>query len=138
MRVNLNLIVGAVAITATAAILYMVIRQGKSIAGAAGDALNAINPANHSNIFASTADAITQAVTGDPTASLGSKIADIFDTSGAVATAPTLPANVIKLSDYFATLDQQDADMAPAPGFGSVQFVSNGGGAATGRTGMAK
>lgn len=138
MRVNLNLALATVSIVATGAILWAVIRQGKTVAEAAGDVVAAVNPLNQDNVFAKAADKVTQIVTGDETTSLGSKIADLFDKSGQVATAPVevKTGQIINIADYFKTVDRDDADIVPAPGFMDSAFFTNAGGAATGRASM--
>lgn len=135
MRVNLNLALVTASLLATGAIIFVMVRQGKNIAQAAGTVANAVNPINPDNIFAKGANAVVQTVTGDATATVGSKIADLFDTSGAAAVAPSVPARgkVVNIQDYFSTLERDDAEAVPPPGWDSTDFATTAGGAATGR-----
>lgn len=116
MRVNLNLLLGTVAIVATGAILYAVMRKGKTIAAAAGDVAAAVNPLNPNNIAIRGADAITRVVTGDQTASFTQRLIDALssDRSGAIATAPSLPTNsrgsTVQIAQYWQQVEQDDID----------------------------
>lgn len=135
MRVNLNLVVGTVAIVATGVILFMVFKKGKTIAAAAGAVVDAVNPASPSNIFAQGADKLTQIFTGEPALSFGSFLYDKFanDTSGKSATTPSVPSNVINIQDYWRTVAQDDQDAGEqariAVAFDDGAFTSNEGGA---------
>lgn len=63
-----------------AAIVYQVVRQGKAAGQAVVDVarqvVDSINPASPDNVFAKTADAVTQAVTGEKDVTLGTKLAE--------------------------------------------------------------
>lgn len=63
--------------------------KAKSTVGeAVSSAVDAINPANPNNVVARAADAVVQAVTGDPNTSVGSKLYDIFNPNAPRADAP--------------------------------------------------
>lgn len=59
--------------------------------GTVGNALQAVNPANPNNVIAKGADAVVQAITGDPNTSVGSKLYDIFNPNAPRADAPVEP-----------------------------------------------
>ncbi len=63
-------------------------RAKDGLTGGARAVLDAVNPANPNNIVAKGADAIVQAVTGDPNTSVGSKLYDIFNPNAPRADAP--------------------------------------------------
>jgi hypothetical protein len=56
------------------AVLYEIKTYGSDVKTAAGDALQAVNPVNPDNVFASAANKVVQAATGEPDATLGAKI----------------------------------------------------------------
>jgi hypothetical protein len=150
MRVSINLIAGAAALTATAAILFLVFRQGKTLAEAGAAVVDAVNPLNPDNVIASTVNSAVSKATDGGALSVGDFLYQKLnaDDAGKIAVADSparnaaarvlsLPSNVVNISDYFKTVDQDDADMV-LHDFNSTVFVSNGGGAATGRTVMRK
>lgn len=63
-------------------------RAKDGLTGAAKSALDAINPANPGNVVARAADAVVQAVTGDPNTSVGSKLYDLVNPNAPRADAP--------------------------------------------------
>lgn len=88
---TLNLLV----IAAAVGVSVFVYRKSGTISKAAAAGLDAINPTNQNNIFYEATNAPIQWITGDPSATLGSKIYDftvaigINKDAGAIATAPT-------------------------------------------------
>lgn len=123
--------IGAIAVAAVA-ILVVAKRTGTAVASAA----NAVNPFNQDNLFARASNAVVQSISGQPDTTLGSWLYDLTvkagvnPDAGAIATAPSFPAPSINLDDYAATVE---ADDQAAGG-----WISNAGGAATGRTRMKK
>lgn len=55
---------------------YLVWRTSRAVGDTVSAGAQAVNPVNRDNIFARTADRITQIVTGDDSTSLGSSIYD--------------------------------------------------------------
>lgn len=112
----------AAALGAVAYIVYKVARAGgnvsaavadtgRSIAAGAARVAAAVDPTNPGNVFAATANTVTQAVTGDASTSLGSKLYDLFnpgDKAGAIAIAPTGGARV---TADLGVLDREDSDL---------------------------
>jgi hypothetical protein len=110
--------IGAVAVAGV--IAWQVVKQGKTIAAAAGEALDQVNPLNNNNVFKQGADSAFQAVTGDKVNTIGTRLAEVFDpTTRAAAdfarsltgTADTGPTIAQLLN---TPADQEDADLGAA------------------------
>lgn len=120
MRIGAAAILATVGLVASGAVAWLIIRQGKSAAAAVGTVVDQINPTNPNNAAARTVNAVVQAVTGDPSASLGTKVFEWLN-PGTVAresqiTAPTPMRSpvIIKAADLAATYDRDDAALGSA------------------------
>lgn len=81
-----NIAMGAGAVLAVALLAYVAWRRYGE------DAVQALNPLNPGNIFASTADQVVQNVTGDPAQTLGGAIFDYFNPRAGLAEGEALLA----------------------------------------------
>lgn len=129
MKITAGSIAAGAAITGALIVAYLIIVKGKAAAdavrgvvtgaaGAVGGALNAVNPTNRDNVFSQAANAATQAVTGDSSTSLGTKVWEWLNPSRASLesqiTAPTGGGLTIRASDLAATFDRDDAAIGQA------------------------
>ncbi len=89
---------------------------GQGAAKVAGEVLDAINPTNPDNVFASGVNKVVKTVTGDESATLGSKLFDIFNPSAtATAEGITRPTVIGKPAPGAGLPDFASDDWMPAP-----------------------
>lgn len=68
--------------------LYVAYSVFARVKAGAGTVLDAVNPASPNNVVAKAADKLVQVITGDPTASVGSKLYDVLNPNALKADAP--------------------------------------------------
>lgn len=114
MKAKYEAIAYVVTIGLAAYVAYSIYSKAKdSVGGALKSAVDAINPANPNNIVARGADAVVQAVTGDPNTSVGSKLYDIFNPNAPRADAPaTAQPNAAALLAQFGPSTRSREDEA--------------------------
>lgn len=92
MKMSITGIAYLAAIALAGVAVYFTVKGGKA---AVSSALDAVNPLNSKNVFATGANNLYQAVTGDKVNTIGTAAADLVDrwttNSGAIATAPSVP-----------------------------------------------
>lgn len=78
------IVVGAIALVSVGA-AFLAKRTAAGIASTAGSIGAAINPVSDKNIFYGAANSVTQAITGDQNATVGTKLWELFNPSAVAA-----------------------------------------------------
>jgi hypothetical protein len=111
----------AAALGAGAWIAYRVAKAAPATIGAAvtaagdavRDAAQAVNPLNPGNVFARAADAVVQRATGEPAATLGGKVFELFNPkanqAAADLVAPTMPRAPV--SEWYMRVPEPVSDV---------------------------
>lgn len=129
MNIRLATIAYGVVGVGALALAWGVLRQGKQLGRAAGDALQLVNPANPDNIVAQTVNGAVQAATGGRALSLGDFVYSLInkDDAGAIATAPSYPRGSPEWAAANASAyDVMSSDDAELGGFMTNFFPDSG------------
>ena len=103
--------VGAVVVSGV--IAWAVIKKGKSIAEAAGQVLDQINPVNPSNVVNRAANNVFQAVTGNQVDTIGTAARGWWEKMTGQEYDPNAPAKTagdLPLTSAWTVADQEDAE----------------------------
>jgi hypothetical protein len=104
------------AIGAGAAVVYLIVAQGKKAGVAIATVADAINPVSHTNLAAKSFDAATQWITGDPNVTFGTKLFEWFNPAAVAAEKAALAPNGTpdKTSTLFTMTSDDNGNPLPA------------------------